>query len=364
MVPFRTIFMVSSSGRYITFSTRVAALESPIEPVIDLHSHVIPAFLIEDARHGRAIDGLALERGEGDPWLIHRQGYRYPVPATFHDLEQRLAAMDAMGVRTIVASPSPTIFFYWTEASEARDIARAVNEDVARLQRDAAGRVFGLATLPMQDVDAAVAELRRSVTELGLRGATIGPVMEQTPLDDPSFTPLLAAAEELDVPLMLHPYYVGPRPGLGEFYLSNLVGNPLETTVSAARLILSGALDRHERLKVILLHGGGYLPYQVGRLDHGYRVRPESKRPAHPPSAYLRRFVFDTLTHAPAPLRLLVDLVGADRVAYGTDFPFDMGGPGLEAQLAGTGLTPDDREAIARGTAMDLLSIEPTDRVD
>jgi aminocarboxymuconate-semialdehyde decarboxylase len=162
---------------------------------------------------------------------------------------------------------------------------------------------------------------------------------------------------ELGVPLIVHPYYVGPRPGLGDFYLTNLIGNPLATTVCAARLIFSGTLDELAALRVVLLHGGGYLPYQIGRLDHGHLVRPEAGGSAHPPSAYLTRFWFDTVTHAPAPLRLLTELAGTDHVVYGTDFPFDMAAGPLQDQLAGTGLSTTDAELIAGRNAAELFGL-------
>jgi aminocarboxymuconate-semialdehyde decarboxylase len=203
----------------------------------------------------------------------------------------------------------------------------------------------------MNEPVAAARELERAVRELGLRGASIGPVVGDIPLDDPRCAPVLEAAQALDVPLLLHPYYVGPRPGLPEFYLTNLIGNPLETTIAVARLILSGTLDRLPRLRLVLVHAGGFLPYQVGRLDHGWEVRPESKGCVERPSSYLRRFVFDTITHEPAALGFLVGFVGADRVAYGTDLPFDMMDGPLDAQLGPLELPPDQRQAIASGTA-------------
>jgi aminocarboxymuconate-semialdehyde decarboxylase len=178
-----------------------------------------------------------------------------------------------------------------------------------------------------------------------------------TPLDDPGPRAVLAAAADLGVPLILHPYYVGARPGLADFYLTNLIGNPLATTVGAARLIFSGALDDLPALRLVLTHGGGYLPYQIGRLDHGYRVRPESRGCAGAPSAYPPRFWFDTVTHAPGPLRFLTELVGADHVVYGTDYPFDMAAGPLTDQLAGTGLAPADTELIAGRNAAALFGV-------
>jgi len=323
---------------------------------VDVHTHFIPAEVLAGARRGAGFDGLRTEHRDGQEWLVHRQGFRYPAPATFWDLQARLRSMDERGVSHAVLSIAPTLFMYWVPAGEAAGFCRAANDALAAFASGSGGRITAVATLPMQDPDAAVAELRRAVS-LGMRGAEIGPAVEDTPLDDPAIRPVLAAAAELGVPLILHPYYVGTQPGLADFYLTNLVGNPLATTVSAARLILSGTLDQLGQLRLVLMHGGGFLPYQIGRLDHGHRVRPESRDCALPPSLYLPRFWFDSVTHAPVPLRFLTDLAGADHVLFGTDFPFDMAAGPLADQLDGTGLGEKDIELIAGRTADRLFGL-------
>lgn len=316
-----------------------------------MHAHFVPGAWIEDLRRGAGPEGLALELRDGTEWLAHPEGYRYPVHAAFHDPSARLDAMGQLGIDRAIVSCSPTIFFYGL--GRKAGIARSIeaNDALADHVTAAPGRLAGLATLPMRDPDAAARELDRAVRELGLRGAAIGPVIGEVPLDDPRFTIVFDTAQALDVPLLLHPYYVGPRPGLADFYLTNLVGNPVETTVSLARLILSGALDRFPRLRLVAVHAGGFLPYQVGRLDHGWAVRSEPRGCVDPPSSYLRRFVYDTITHAPTALAFLVDLVGADRVAFGTDLPFDMMAGSLDTQLRGIELGPEGRRWIASGTA-------------
>jgi aminocarboxymuconate-semialdehyde decarboxylase len=143
-------------------------------------------------------------------------------------------------------------------------------------------------------------------------------------------------------------------------YLTNLVGNPLDTGLCAARLILSGTLDRHPGLRLMLAHGGGYFPYQVGRLDHGNSVRSELGLCELRPSEYLRRFAFDTIVFSPRALRFLVDLVGSDRVAYGSDEPFDMRGGSAGSQVRRAGLSRDEQAQILGGTAAAFLGFTPT----
>ncbi len=324
---------------------------------VDVHTHFVPPEVLADARRGAGFDGLRTEPHDGQEWLVHRQGFRYPVPPVYFDTEARLRAMDEQATSHAVLSIAPTLFMYWADASEAAGFCRAAHDALAAFAAGSGGRITGVAALPLQDPDAAAAELRRAVTRLGMRGAEIGPDAGGVPLDDPALRPVLAAAADLGVPLIVHPYYVGALPGLADFYLTNLIGNPLATTVCAARLILSGTLDELGGLRLVLMHGGGFLPYQIGRLDHGHRVRPESRGCALPPSRYLDRFWFDTVTHAPVPLRFLTDLAGSDRVLFGTDFPFDMAAGPVTEQLDGTGLDGQDIELIAGLTADRLFAL-------
>lgn len=311
--------------------------------VIDVHAHVIPPVLVERMRAGTAPDGIELDEGGAQPFVVHRQGYRYPLLDAFHDVEARIRQMDEHGIDVSLISPAPPLFLYWTDVAGASEAAATINDAVAEMVARRPNRFAGLATLPLQDPSAAVDELRRSVLTLGLRGAQVGPHVEGTPLDSPALRPVLEAAQELHVPLVVHPYYVGSSPGLDDFYLTNLQGNPFQTAVFASRMIFSGALDELPDLDLVLVHGGGHLPFQIGRLDHGHRVRPEDGLPKMAPHDYLRRFHFDSLTHSTRSTRWLVDLVGADRVLFGTDLPFDMAGGAFDAQLAEV----QDAEALA-----------------
>jgi aminocarboxymuconate-semialdehyde decarboxylase len=327
-------------------------------PTVDVHAHFIPPDFIASARRGRALDGVEVRRVNGEEHVCHPQGYAYPLAPEFWDMEAKLRQMDRLGIDITVLSIAPPLLFYWVDPKAAAEFCRGANEAIARLTAGSGGRLYGLATVPMQDPEAAAAELRYAVSMLGLKGAILGTSVEGTPLEDERFEPFWAVAEALEVPILLHPYYVGPRPGLTEFYLINLIGNPLDTSVAAARLILSGFLDRHPRLRFLLVHGGGFLPYQIGRLDHGFRMRREAQRHIRrPPSAYLDRFYFDTVVHADLPLRFLVGLVGCERVMVGTDLPFDMADVGFHAHLNALGGDRDQEEAIRGRNACRLFRI-------
>lgn len=318
--------------------------------VIDVHTHFIPRFVMDEAA-GPGVFGVR----EQDGWLLHPEGFRYPAVPEFLEPSGKLAQMDELRIDVSVLSSSPTLFFYESPADEAVEFARRSNDALAEL---VAGeeRLHGLSTLPLQAPEAAAAELERAVVELGLLGAQIGTSCAGgKPLDGPELEPVLETADRLGVPLMLHPYYVGPKPGLADFYLTNSVGNPLDTCVAAVRLIHAGTLDRFSRLRIVLVHGGGFLPYQLGRFDHAFAVRPEPRvRIDRPPSSYLDRFWMDTITHSDAALAFLVGLVGTERMVLGTDLPFDMADsrPLERAECAGV-----DPHALGE-TARELLGLQ------
>jgi aminocarboxymuconate-semialdehyde decarboxylase len=209
----------------------------------------------------------------------------------------------------------------------------------------------------MQDPDAAITELERVVREHGFKAVEIGTTIEGKQLADDRFRPLLRTIEQLGCFIFTHPYTCLAKGGMDEYHFGNLVGFPLDTTIMVGHLMFSGALDELKTLKIVLSHGGGYVPYQIGRLAHGHEVRPEGKvKTKTSPYDLLRRFYFDALTHDADAARHLINKVGADRVVLGTDDPFDMAPDDLQASIdAIPGLTPQEREQICEKTARSLL---------
>ena len=325
--------------------------------IIDIHSHYFPVALIEEARKGKAFDGLTTIQDRDREMACHRQGARYMLKREFYDLGAKLASMDEMEIDISVLSTAPTLFMYWTEKTEALSFCRRMNDSLAEFSSASGGRIVGLASVPLQDPESAAQELRRAVIELGLRGAQIGTSVEGLPLDDARHAVFFNEASDLHVPLMIHPYAVGKRERMEDFQLNNLVGNPMDTCLSAVRLILSGFLDRYPEIKIILSHGGGYLPYQVGRLDHGFSVRPGKNHCEYAPSKYLNRFFYDTILFDPKPLKLLYDLVGAERLMVGTDLPFEAADTAFMKNVAALNITEDEKEMILFQNARSLFNI-------
>jgi len=326
-------------------------------PTVYLHSHVIPHRLVEAIRRDPAAWGARLEAHGASERVVHAQGYAYPLAAEFFDPRAKVASMDRRGLDVSIVSPAPPTFFYWAEAEVALAAARLVNDGIAEFVAASPSRLRGMATLPMQYPELAATELERAVRERGFRAVEMGTSIEGANLVEPRFRPVLRRCRELDVLVFAHPYYVGAKCGMESHYLTNLIGNPWDTTVMAANLMLSGALDELDGIKIALAHGGGFLPYQIGRLEHGYDVRPETRASTRTrPLELLRRFHFDSMVFNPRALRYLIDVVGSDRVALGTDSPFDMGEEHPLAQIdAIPGLTPREREDLCGRTALRLL---------
>jgi len=281
--------------------------------------------------------------------------YRH-FPRGGWDLERRLQDMAASKVDVQVLSVCPQTFVYAQPPALAAAFARIQNEQLAKLVKAHPDRFHAIGTLPMQAPKLAADELRHAVSKLGLRGAQIGSNVAGKNLDDPELEPVWATAAELDAFILLHPINVAGVDRLSSYYLNNLIGNPLDTTIAAACLVFSGVLERHPSLKICLSHGGGFVPYQAGRFLHGWHVRkePKSKLP-RPPTESLGRFYFDTIVHSKDVLEFLVGNAGVDRVLLGSDYPFDMGMPDGVLQVRGLPIPTGDQASILGGRAKALL---------
>ncbi len=293
--------------------------------IIDAHHHIIPKEVVDLIRKGDTRFDAEIQIKDHQEWIVHQQGYAYPLFDKFYDFGAKKQDLANANLDAVVLSPAPPMFYYWQDAETAAGIASIVNDGVAEMIAQNKQAFLGMATLPMQDPKLAVKELERIMNLYDIRAVEIGTSIEGVNLDDQKFLPFFEAADALGITLFLHPYYVGDKSGLSNYYFTNLVGNPLDTAIAAGSLIFGGILDRFPDLKVMLAHGGGYFPYQIGRFNKGYQERKESRTCKEEPSFYLNRFYFDTLTFHPKSLEFLINLVGKEHVLLGSDYPFDMG---------------------------------------
>jgi aminocarboxymuconate-semialdehyde decarboxylase len=280
------------------------------------------------------------------------------IGAKLTDPTERLADMDALGVDVQLLSIAPPQYFYQAGPDLGAELSRLQNDRIAELAAFAPDRLVPMGTLPLQAPDEAQRELRRITDDLGVRGLEINTNVAGTDLDDPGLAWFWEEVERRDVTVVLHPHGFSHAERLDAYYLTNVIGLPLESTIAVSRLILSGVLERHPGLKLVVVHGGGYLPYYIARTDHAWRHRPETReRIRQPPSEYLRQVHFDTTTHSADAVALLVARYGADHVLLGTDYPFDMGETDPVALIADAGLAAEQSELVLGGNVARLMGI-------
>jgi aminocarboxymuconate-semialdehyde decarboxylase len=327
---------------------------------IDVHTHVLPEKLpdfrkvsggerfvrIEHDAHGRArmmINGSLFREIESNSWNV----------------EKRLAECDAAGVDVQVLSTVPVMFSYWAPPHLALDLARHLNDHIAAVVAAHPARFVGLGTIPMQSPDLAIRELTRCVRELGLSGVEIGSNVNGANLDSPELFPVFEAAAALNAAVFVHPWEMAGRERMTRYWLPWLVGMPAEVSLAICSLIFGGVLEKLPTLRIAFAHGGGAFPATIGRIVRGFEARPDLCAVSNDvsPREYLQRIYLDSLVHEPLMLRYLVDLIGPDRIALGSDYPFPLGEP-RPGELIDSGRFPEKTRArLLHGTALEWLDL-------
>lgn len=325
----------------------------------DVHAHCVPTGLYEQLERDGARFGTQLVDTDRGRALRFAGGVTTPpLRNDFDDVQARLDSMDAARVDVQLLSSWIDLTAYTLPGDHGRRYARMFNELLAETVANHPDRFRGLCTVPLQAPEAAAAELRYAVTELGMVGVEIATTVAGRELDDPDLDPFWVAAAELRSPVLIHPYLALAGRGVTRYFLSNLVGNPAESTIAIAHMLFGGVLDRHPDLRLVMVHGGGFAPWQSGRWDHGFEAVAHltRERIKTRPTELLRRVHFDTVVHDPAVLGRLVAWAGADRVVIGSDYPFPMGDlTPVDTLDAVQELSAQDRRAILGGNVERLL---------
>jgi aminocarboxymuconate-semialdehyde decarboxylase len=326
----------------------------------DVHAHLLmPGLHAEVERRDpdgvKAAAELDLRRNGAASQAVSGPMVGARVPR-LTDPAVRLASMDAQGIDRQWVSASPNHFYPWAEEQLAVWIAQEANRLIAEHVANAPDRLTGLGVVPLQHPSRILECVDDAILGRGLAGIEISSFAGDVELSDPRLEPMWARVAELGAIVFLHPFGCSLDERLDRFYLANTVGQPTENAVALSHLIFSGVLDRHPGLKLIAAHGGGYLPFAIGRSDHAWRVRPDAQACAHAPSTYLKRLYFDTVVHDDHALRHLVEVAGADHVLLGSDFPFDMGLDDPVATVRAAGLPDDVVAGILGGNADALLA--------
>ena len=328
---------------------------------IDIHAHLTPQCFWKATEGGGDWHTLRLEQdARGRHYAVVGGRNSSLPPKARWTPEERLANMDSLGVDVHVVSPYSGFYNYELDTAIAAATSRDSNNEIYQMIQTWPDRFAGLATLPMQDVSAAIAELERAVAQLGFKGAMINDQVNGRTLDEPEFLPFWKAAEQLGALILFHQAgetMVNSR--INRYHLPNTIGNLADRAVTFATLVFGGVMDACPDLKICLAHGGGYTCYGIGRMDRGWQVRPEARvNISQPPSTYLRRFYYDCIVYTEAALRFLIDTVGVDRVVFGTDWPYDMDFDWpVSWILALESLTLEEKEAILWRNLEKLLGL-------
>jgi aminocarboxymuconate-semialdehyde decarboxylase len=330
---------------------------------IDMHSHVLPPTW-PDFNEQFGVSGFPTLVVEEGRTIIKRHGKFFrEVWPNINDTQVRIAEYARHGVDVQIISTVPVMFSYDQQPEHAAAMSRFLNDHVAEVQAAHPRNVIALGTIPMQCADTAIAELRRLKEELGVPGVQIGSNVNQKNLGEDEFFPIFEAAADLGVAVLVHPWQMMGQADMQKYWLPWLVGMPAELSRVICSLIFSGTLERLPRLRVCFAHGGGSFPYTIGRIEHGFNMRPDLVAIDNPvnPREYLKRIYVDSVTHDAQALRYLLDVMGEGRVMFGTDYPFPLGEqtPGeIAAQLD---LSEETKEALFAGTALEWLDLDAQD---
>ena len=327
--------------------------------VIDVHAHI---------GLSQGLDEMRRIHPDGTPRLVDRDGGHYfeyptgvvngPLPPGMVDLDRRIFDMDEAGVDLQVVSVRPQMFGHSIDPKLAARLAATQNEALVDTVARRSDRLHAMISLPLMDPKASVDEIRRSASNPLVRGVLLDSNIGGANLDEDRFDPIWTALSDTDMPILVHPYQadVAGMDRMMRYYLFNLIGNPLDSTIALASVVFGGVLDRFPALRWCFVHGGGYAPYQLARWDHGWRVRAEARvHLDETPSSRFGRLYFDSLTHSPAPLRMLAELVGWSQVMVGTDYPFDMGDSDPVASIDRLDLDEAARRGVLESNARRFL---------
>ncbi len=330
---------------------------------IDIHAHILPETW-PDLKQRYGYGGFVYmdhhKKGSARMMKDNGQFFR-EVQENCWNPERIKEDMAKFKVDKMVLCTVPVLFNYWTKPHDGNDWCRFLNDHIAGVQNNDPSNFIAMGTLPMQDIDLSIAEMQRGKNELGIRAFEIGSHIEDKNLDDKSFFPLWEAAQDLDVGIFVHPWDMMGQEKMSKYFLPWLVGMPAETSLAICSMIFGGVFDKFPKLRVMFAHGGGSVPFTVGRVSHGWHARPDlcNINEIKDPYEYIGKFWIDGITHDDNALKYLVQLFGAEKIAYGTDYPFPLGdlehGKFIEQM---PGFSEETKNQLLNKTALEFLGLE------
>ncbi len=328
---------------------------------IDIHTHILPRD-IPNWKEKFGYGGfITLEHHQPcSARMLKDDGHFFrEIEDNCWSAEKRVAECDAQNVNVQVISTVPVMFCYWARSADGAEVSKILNDGIAEIVAQFPKRFIGLGTVPMQDTRLAIKELERC-KQIGLVGVQIGSNVNQLNLGDPQFFDFFKACEELSMAVFVHPWEMMGENEMPKYWLPWLVGMPAETSRAVCSLIFAGVLEKLKNLRICFAHGGGSFPFTLGRIEHGFEVRPDLCAVDNNvnPREYLGKFWLDSLVHDPAALEYLVKLVGADRIALGTDYPFPLGELEPGKLIESSNFDEATKAEMLHGAALEWLDLE------
>lgn len=332
---------------------------------IDLHTHILPKDIPDFHKKYGYGEWIMLDHKESDGkkanMMLGGKNFR-TIDCNCWDSSVRVEECDSTDVDVQVLSTVPVMFSYWAKPEDTLDLSRFLNDHIAQLVKDSPKRFVGLGTLPMQHPEYACLELKRCMSELGLKGVQIGSHINNWNLDAPELEPFWKVAEELDAAIFVHPWDMDDGDRMKKYWSRWLIGMPCETTIAICAVLMGGVLDRHPNLKICFAHGGGSFPGTIGRIEHGFQVRPDlcQTDTKNSPTKLMRKIYVDSLVHDAATLKFLIEKMSIENIILGSDYPFPLGEhhPGKLVEEMDD-LSLEQKQKILSGNACKFLNLDP-----
>jgi len=331
---------------------------------IDIHTHILPENLNDLTNSFSDPRFLRMDIIDNQSAMLKKDGVAFrKVDCNCWNHQKRIQECDSTSVDMQVLSTIPVLFSYWAKDDEGLMLSRFLNDHIAKVVRNAPKRFIGLGTVPMQNIDLAIQEMDRCITELNLPGIEIGSNVNGRNLSEAEFQPIFEHAEKIGCAIFVHPWEMMGQADMQKYWLPWLVGMPAETSRAICSIIFGGVFEKFPALKIAFAHGGGAFPFTIGRIDHGFHVRPDlcaidNKKL---PSSYLKHFYVDSLVHNETALSFLINRLGENQIALGSDYPFPLGEHHPGNLIEGMELSDATKQRLLAGTALEWLGLDKSE---